>query len=110
MIDRIVIAFDTNPDLGDFTPYFDDISIYNDGNSNLSINSNSLSNKELLVYPNPSKSVFFQLSEATYWEVYSILGVKIKAGEDKLIDLSSESKGLYFLKSENKIKKIIIVE
>jgi hypothetical protein len=111
-IDRIVIAFDRNPDMGDFTTYFDDISIYNDANSSLSINSNTNTSfsKELLVYPNPSHSGLFQLSESAHWEIYSILGVKIKEGKDMLIDLSSESKGLYFLKSENKIQKIIIVE
>jgi hypothetical protein len=107
IIDRILVAFDRGADTGNFITYFDDIAIYNDSSS-LSIKSLSPFSKGVLIYPNPSESGLFNLSESMPWEVYSILGVKISSGNSALIDLSSASKGIYFVKFANEIKKILI--
>lgn len=62
---------------------------------------------QVFVYPNPSASGIFNLSEAQKWEVYTITGVKVTEGNGSLIDISPFSKGLYYLKTETSTLKIV---
>lgn len=64
-------------------------------------------NIPLMVYPNPSKSGIFKLTESLKWTVMSIFGNVIASGEGSFIDLSNQSSGLYLLNTENGTKKII---
>ncbi len=50
------------------------------------------------VYPNPSKDGHFNLSKTSNWEVYSVLGIKLKSGNSNQVDLSDLAKGSYILK------------
>lgn len=75
--------------------------------STLSTNDLSLEN-EFKVFPNPSNTGQFNLSEDLDWGVYSILGAKILEGSGKLVDLSGVSKGTYILKTESETKKLIV--
>jgi hypothetical protein len=50
------------------------------------------------VYPNPSKDGLFNLSKTSNWEVYSVLGTKLKSGNSNQIDLSDCAEGAYILK------------
>ncbi len=59
------------------------------------------------VYPNPSANGIFNLSEAQKWEVFSITGVKVIEGNGNVIDISQFSKGLYYLKTNLGVMKII---
>ena len=60
------------------------------------------------IYPNPSKDGVFNLSESANWEVVSILGEKLKAGEGATINLSGYPKGIYLFKINSKTEKIVI--
>lgn len=63
--------------------------------------------KEALIYPNPSKSGIFQLSEDMDWEVLSITGKKLISGEKSTIDLSSHKRGIYLLRTSTGTQKLI---
>ena len=60
----------------------------------------TLEEKAFNVYPNPSRGKFI-LNKGVNWEIYSILGSKIKHGYGKEIDLSYEIAGIYLLKAAN---------
>ncbi len=62
------------------------------------------------VYPNPSSSGQFNLSEAQKWEVFSLNGIKINEGEGTIIDLSQNSKGVYLLKTQKESFKLIKIK
>lgn len=62
-------------------------------------------NNELLVYPNPTDGII-HLNVSQTWEIHSSLGVKIIEGKGDLIDLSTYEKGVYILKTDNKILSI----
>lgn len=72
----------------------------------LSINNEFLI-KELSVFPNPSGTGVFMLNETQNWKIYTISGMKIKEGKGNQIDLSTFSKGIYFLKTETKSFKLL---
>ena len=63
---------------------------------------------EVVVYPNPSSSGVFNLLEEKAWEVYSIEGTQLMNGEGSKIDLNTYSKGIYLLKIEGVMNKIIL--
>ncbi len=69
--------------------------------------SGSINAEGVVVYPNPSESGFFTLSKDSHWEVYSIQGRFILEGEGN-IDLSNEEKGVYLLRVNNLINKIVV--
>lgn len=74
----------------------------------LSVNEVIDSNNTLNIYPIPSKNGIFNLSTASNWAVYSILGTKIAQGLGIVIDLSNFAKGTYILKTDKKgIKKLL---
>ena len=62
---------------------------------------------ELTVFPNPSKSGVFKLSEASAWEVYNLSGVNVLSNKSDQVNLSSEPKGIYFLKVNEKVIRLI---
>ncbi len=63
---------------------------------------------ELIVFPNPSKSGFFQLNKDSEWVVYNLQGKNITSGSGKEINLSSSPKGIYLLKIGEKIAQLIV--
>ena len=74
----------------------------------LSVDENERENK-LIVFPNPSSSGVFTLKSNTteHWEVYSLTGIKVLAGNGNIIDVSSFSKGMYIVKIKNTFKKLV---
>lgn len=62
---------------------------------------------KIMIYPNPSKNGVFMISEPLSWELYSLSGLKLKEGKEKVIDISSLSKGIYLLKTGTTIVKLI---
>lgn len=65
--------------------------------------------EELSIYPNPSKDGVFVSSSSfeNDYNVYSIDGTLVYSGNNQLIDLSSESKGIYILNYQGKQFKLI---
>jgi len=74
--------------------------------SNLGVN-DFIDAKNISIAPNPSSDGVFNLAEATKWEVYSVLGVKVAAGEGTSINISSAAKGNYIVKTGNSSKVVI---
>lgn len=70
-------------------------------------------NKQLFVFPNPTNGVVIIKGKDQEWELYNVVGEKIEvertnAGANStLIDMSSMSSGLYFIKSSGGVYKII---
>lgn len=65
-------------------------------------------NEEVLsVFPNPSQSGMFRLSESASYAVYNAQGELVKTGESQSIDLSVFPKGVYLLKMDENTVKII---
>ncbi len=62
---------------------------------------------DLKVYPNPSEIGKFQLSKSGDWKVFNFLGEKILEGHENQVDLSRFSKGIYILKLDSEVKKLI---
>lgn len=69
---------------------------------------NSVNDKFVEIYPNPSYDGYFTLSVAEYWEVYSAQGTKIEFGKGSRINLNGEPKGVYLVKTESTLFKIVI--
>lgn len=63
---------------------------------------------EVSVFPNPSISGVFNLSQSANWEVHDVQGVELSSGEGRKIDLSEENKGLYFLKVNGEAIQVVI--
>ncbi|SNR76997.1 Carbohydrate binding module (family 6) [Lutibacter agarilyticus] len=64
-------------------------------------------NEGLNVFPVPSNDGGFQLSKICQWEVFSVLGLKLKEGEGMQVDLSHFSNGMYLLRVDNKTLKLL---
>jgi hypothetical protein len=72
-------------------------------NDNFEINTDKIS-----IYPNPSTGIF-NISEDSDWKVYNVLGKSILEGKGKTIDLSNQSKGVYFAKvNQASVKKLVV--
>jgi hypothetical protein len=88
------IFYETLTHAGDYTP---------------TSNSNQLSQiTEISVYPSPSNDGFFKISKEVLWKVYTITGIMIGEGYGNTINLSAQSRGLYMIKAENNVMKVII--
>lgn len=74
----------------------------------VSTTSGSINSEEVMVYPNPSESGVFKFSQETNWEVYSIQGMFLLEGKGHSVDLSNKGKGIYLLKMNHAIQKIIV--
>ena len=70
-------------------------------------NENESYNK-IQVYPNPSNNGIFNISESAYWKVYSVLGEEMKSGFGDQINLSGNSKGVYLIKVNGTVERIVI--
>ena len=87
-------------------PSYDYMTLYKV--SSLSVSDFDNTKDKLKVYPIPSKDGFFNLSKASNWQVYSILGKKVAEGNGKLVNISNFSKGVYILKTNKKtIKRLL---
>jgi Secretion system C-terminal sorting domain/Beta-propeller repeat len=72
------------------------------------LSNESFSNDTFSVYPNPVKDILY-FSEEIKVDVYSISGQLLFSGlpKNNQLDFSSYAKGMYILKTENGVKKII---
>lgn len=68
---------------------------------------NKLLTNSLHIYPNPSANGQFSLSEYCNWELYNLLGKQVLKGEETLVDLSVFNKGMYILKANGTVVKLI---
>ncbi|SNR76982.1 Por secretion system C-terminal sorting domain-containing protein [Lutibacter agarilyticus] len=84
-------------------PNYDYVTLVREGT--LGVEDDVLLTKQLVLYPMPSNTGIFNLSESTSWEVYSMLGVKVMQGEGVLVDISKFPKGMYILRTEKGISK-----
>ena len=65
--------------------------------------------EELEVYPNPSSSVFYiKNKKGKKKELYTMLGELLYSTTKEEIEVSSFSKGVYYLKCEGEMKKVVI--
>lgn len=62
----------------------------------------------LEVYPNPNNTGIYYLNKSINWKIYNALGADIKEGNGKIIDLSDSENGVYFIKTETAIIKLIL--
>jgi hypothetical protein len=62
--------------------------------------------ENVIIYPNPTKSVIY-FSEKAEYILYNVLGQIILIGDNNKIDLSSFDNGVYIFESENVRKQII---
>lgn len=62
--------------------------------------------EEHFVYPNPVKDVL-TIEMYTAWSLFTISGQLIKEGEGSTINVSSLNSGLYLLRFDNKIMKVV---
>ncbi len=100
-------VYDYNPDKAN---YYKLLQIDNDGTiteKGIKHISYSLSTNKLVVYPNPSSSGLFTLSKNTVWQVIDFSGKLVKEGNGNKVDLSVLSKGIYLLKCDGEIMKLI---
>ena len=65
-------------------------------------------NDMLLIYPNPSIDGIFNLSQSGNWKVTSLTGKELKSGNGNQIDLSENPKGVYLIKMNNKVERIVV--
>ena len=71
-------------------------------------NDNILDRDQYILYPNPNTNRLFSLSKEVNWKVYSVLGKELKSGNSNQINLSEQPKGVYLIKMNDTIERIII--
>ena len=65
--------------------------------------------KQLEVYPNPASTIFYiKNAEGNKKELYSVLGELLFSTKADEINVSHFASGIYYLRSENEVKKVII--
>jgi len=62
----------------------------------------------ITVYPSPSDNGLFEISKEVTWEVFNTMGTKIREGNSDYIDLSDQPSGLYLVKIDKQVIKVII--
>ena len=60
------------------------------------------------IYPNPSNDGIFNLSKTANWKVYSLTGKELKSGNGNQINLSEQPKGMYLIKMNEKIERVVV--
>lgn len=70
--------------------------------------SNLINCPVIMIFSNPSCNRHFQINKEVNWAVYSISGTKIKCGFGSIINLSDQTCGIFILKTNNQVSKIII--
>lgn len=61
---------------------------------------------KIKAFPNPNSLGIFELSESSAYELYTTDGAKLKSGEGIVVDLTSYPKGIYLLKTTDKVLRI----
>lgn len=61
---------------------------------------------ETTVYPNPTTD-YVNLSKPTSWQLFSALGKLVKEGNGNSVSLEESESGIYFLKTDSMIKKVM---
>lgn len=59
-------------------------------------------------FPNPSKDGVFNLNTVNNWEVLTVRGELLKSGNSDEVNLMEYAKGIYLLRINNTIKKLVI--
>ena len=67
-----------------------------------------LNENKVSIFPNPSNDGIFNLSQASSWKVTSLTGKELKSGHGNQIDLSENPKGVYLIKMNNKVERIVV--
>jgi hypothetical protein len=62
---------------------------------------------KISVYPNPSETGVFHISQSISYEVFDLFGNLVLSAEGDTVDLANLTKGTYLLKSEGFIQKIV---
>ena len=62
----------------------------------------------LSVFPNPSQDGIFNLSLSANWKTYSVLGKELKSGNSNTINLSDYPKGVYLVKMNDMIERVVV--
>lgn len=100
-------VYDNHPDKDN---YYKLLQIDNDGTlteKGVKYVSYSLSVDKLVVYPNPSSKGLFTISKNVPWQVIDFSGKLVKEGNGSNVDLSALINGLYLLKCDNHMIKLI---
>lgn len=74
----------------------------------LSVFSSDFIKKSEKIYPNPSSDGVFNLATATNWEVFNLSGKLIATGNNKEVALFNVPNGIYILKINDTIQKIVV--
>lgn len=75
----------------------------------LSTNQLSIQHEALEVYPNPSSTVFyFKNKQGKKKELYTMLGELLFTTTKDDIDVSRYSKGVYYLRCEHSVRKVVV--
>lgn len=69
--------------------------------------SSSIDLNGLTIFPNPSNSGVFKISELSDWTLYNLSGIQLYSGKSDRVDLSSEPQGIYFLKINEKVIQLL---
>jgi len=73
-----------------------------------SIQNNNLANDQIIISPNPNYGIFYiNSNNFTKYELYNSLGILLKTGNEKRVDINNLPSGLYILKIDNQVKKIL---
>lgn len=80
-------------------------------NTSIDLVDNILGNKntietEYIIYPNPTKDVIHLMAE-TNWELLTLTGITLEQSRSSEVDMSNYSSGIYLLKVENKMVRIV---
>ncbi len=77
---------------------------------NRSLSTTNFESKEndFTFYPNPNDSSILHLSKLTDWSLYSIQGQFIKEGKEQSIDLHDFTPGVYLLKTDYGIGRLLV--
>ena len=81
-------------------------------NANASIATNieevQTGSESLVIFPNPSNDGIFELSKVANWKVTSVLGEELMNGSGDNINISGYPKGIYLIKINDKIERVVV--
>ena len=107
--DRI---FDCNGDL-DGTAEVDQCDKCSGGNTGVTVDEclitgvNNVNANQLALYPNPTSNNVQISGEFQNWELIDFMGHQIKTGDNQNIDLSEQQAGVYLIKVDDKLFKVV---
>ncbi|MBK8684685.1 MAG: T9SS type A sorting domain-containing protein [Bacteroidetes bacterium] len=75
----------------------------------LSQSESEVRNAEWVVYPNPSSTVFIiQNKQGKKKDLYNVQGELLFSTKEDVIDVKSFAKGMYYLRVEGQVKKVVV--